>query len=191
MQSYLTLNRLWRKFRVPQIAGVFDDDEDDLIRETATSAVSTVSRDALIPIVDVRMQVIVEQTAANNLILIDRYAQEVQAVGSRSVPDNDEFFSQPLATADWRTNVATGVLQMKPTGGTWPITINQRFQVVYVRRLAATDPDRGTLQAAAVLMVRRNLEGVNMVPARDQSAYDRIVDSVRWLDAPEVDLVLT
>ena len=181
----LTLERLTFELRLPPES--LDDSERDALTDIITDAVDAVRVDSNVPVLPEMASVILELWRTDGVL---NYTGDPYAF---RFFDND-----PLRTASSQERAFAGVYDQpvpftpanQPSDDTAPVGALTGFipgsdyrgykKLYYWRGLLTTSKIRGDLRSMSILRARAIFDGVVSVPERSRSAYERLLERVRF-----------
>ena len=182
----LPLARARFELRVP--AG--DHSQDISLIGIIKSAISILSKDVNIDILDRNVGLKVSLASNVSFRIFDPYLKSISAVKYQAVSDNVEYGSFPLVfdADDYKVKAGDrkGAFVLVPDAE-WPEAAYNRLRIDCVVGLDSDDPSFDAFTTAAVLMLRSIYDGVPVL--REDSAYERIIRSLRRADLSEFEII--
>ena len=184
-ESFLTLQRVRDELRVP----VGDTGLDALLSEHAASAVSAVSLDIGLPILEESVYVPWTHSDTEAPVVYDADSFALSLSEIRYRPAESEvvtpgYWPEIVSSDDYSVlapasdeSVISGRIVVTPASA-WPEAQSGVYGLYYSRGLLDGDRRLGTLRQLAVLRLRDLYDGVRVVPVGLQSAYRRLARTI-------------
>ena len=172
--TLLSLERARFELRMP------DDDtsQDVLLSGLIASAISSLSKDTSVPLLDSNVEITVHLTGRSGVQVYDPYLKSITSVSYQAASEDCVYGLFPKTVIKNRCTFTPGerkgAFVVKPRGyQSWPDAAYNRFRIEGIAGLADDDPDLAAYRSATVLLFRSLYDGVPIL--REDSAYERII----------------
>ena len=174
IDTLLPLERARFELRVP------DDDtsQDVLLSGLIASAISSLTEDMNVPLLDRNVEIIVHLSGRSGIQVYDPYLKSITSISYQPTSENSVYGLFPEKVIPNRCAITPGerkgAFVVKPRGyQSWPDAAYNRFRIEGIAGLADDDPALAAYRSATVLLFRSLYDGVPIL--REDSAYERII----------------
>ena len=172
--TLLSLERARFELRVPEE----DTSQDVLLTGLIASAISSLTGDVNVPLLDINVETIVHLSGRSGIQVYDPYLKSITSISYQPTSENSFYGYFPNKVIANRCTITPGgqkgAFVIRPRGNqSWPDAAYNRFRIEGIAGLADDDPALAAYRSATVLLFRSLYDGVPIL--REDSAYERII----------------